>query len=256
MTKEKILGYLGTEAALRLTLLSETDSTNTRLKLMAQQGAAEGTVLIADSQTAGRGRLGRSFSSPGGEGIYLSMLLKAESETLMTLTPRAAVAVCRAIESLCAVRCGIKWVNDVLINERKICGILTEFDAESGFVIIGVGINVNNREFPPEIENVASSILLRTGERLSRSALAAAVIRELDRACASRNTDLSGCLREYRDRCVNVGRRCFILRGQEKTPVQVLGVNDDFTLSVLHSDGRTQALSAGEVSLRGIEGYV
>ena len=233
-------------------LAGRVDSTNLALRRMAED-APDGTVLTAASQSAGRGRQGRGFLSPEG-GLYLSMLLRPDSapELLPSLTPAAAVAVCRAVEAVCGARCGIKWPNDVVLGGRKICGILTESVGAAACVIVGVGINVNTASFPEELRDIASSVALQTGREHDIRALAVELVRQLDLAYAAWRGDPRSCLAEYRRRCVNPGRD--VLVGDRPGFAQAIG--DDFSLIVAYPDGTGEALRSGEVSVRGLYGYV
>ena len=175
-----ITSRLSAERAERVAFFGETDSTNRRLSELAAQGAPAGTVVIADSQTAGRGRLGRSFSSPPGRGIYLSYLARPQGgiEAAGELTARTAVAVRRAVSEVCAVAPGIKWVNDLVLGGRKICGILAETSGGTGGgIIVGIGINVCGAaaDFPPELRQTVSTVEEQTGRAQNRGALAAEI---------------------------------------------------------------------------------
>ena len=283
LDRAAILAALGDHPwADRLELLSSVDSTNNYLKARASQtspakercpsartgaeGSApdpasphSGAVAVAEAQTAGRGRLGRSFDSAPGAGSYLSVLLHpaCPPAALMTLTARAAVAVRRAIREAAGVEAGIKWVNDLVLNGKKICGILTELsvEAESGLVsyaVVGVGINCNRpaAAFPPELRSVAGSILSETGKRVDRNALTAALIRAL--------SELPGeeWLTEYRAACVNLGRPVQILApGRPPRPGTALDVGPNAELLVQTETG-VEAVRSGEVSVRGMYGYM
>ena len=226
------------------------DSTNLYLRRLAAT-AADGTAVIAASQTAGRGRMGRSFLSPAG-GLYLSVLLRPDCEAarLPSLTPLAALAVCRAVEGVCGARCGIKWPNDVLLDGKKICGILVEsvLGGEKPCVIVGVGINANTPSFPEELRPVAGSIAAATGEPVELDALAAALLSQLDALYAQWLSDGG---REYRRLCVSVGRE--VLAGGRRG--LALAVGDDYSLRVRREDGTEEELRFGEVSVRGLYGY-
>ncbi len=246
-------------------VLPEVDSTNDRLKALAAQGAPEGTALIADRQTAGKGRLGRRFDSPEGAGIYLSVLLRPHCPPaeLMTLTAQAAVAVRRAVGEVCGVLPEIKWVNDLQLHGKKICGILTElsFEAGTGLVsgaVVGVGINCNRESFPPELQKIAGSLLSETGRPVDRSRLAAAMVRELSRLPRLPWRE------EYRAACVNLGRRVRVLspvsgEGPEGVSGDVgpEGIAEDVgreaELLIRLADGSLLPVAAGEVSLREAE---
>lgn len=233
-------------------------STNALVRALAEQGAPEGTALIAARQTAGRGRRGREFFSPPGTGLYLSLLLRprAAFSRVTALTAMAAAATAEAVEALSGRAVQIKWVNDLLMDGRKICGILTEagVDWESGEVtwaVVGVGIDLRTPEggFPPELRDVAGAAFDGLDVPDLRCRLAAAVLDGL--------MDGYGRLgdrriwQDYCRRCVVPGRAVrILLPGREPVPAQALAVNEDFSLSVRLSDGTEQRLSAGEVSLR------
>ena len=167
LTEPEIRRFLGETARVGRTLvcLAEVDSTNLRARQLAAEGAADGTVVVADRQTAGRGRLGRSFQSPGGQGIYLTALLRPDlpPERLSPVTAMAGVAVCRAVERLCGVSPGLKWPNDPVLDGKKLCGILTELSLEGETarvqeLVLGIGINVSQRpeDFTPEVREIAA----------------------------------------------------------------------------------------------------
>lgn len=235
-------------------VLPVTDSTNNALKLLAAGGAPEGTTLIAERQTAGRGRLDRRFDSPAGSGIYLSVLLRpaCPPAELMTLTAQAAAAVRRAVGEVCGVLPGIKWVNDLQLNGKKICGILTELSFGAGGLVasavVGVGVNCNRaaEDFSAELQGIAGSILSETGKRVDRNRLAAAMLRELS------SLPHLDWREEYRGACVNLGKRVRILSpGAADCPEGVAeDVGPDAELLVRTDGGRLIAVAAGEVSLR------
>ena len=224
LTAPEIRRFLGETVRVGRTLvcLAEVDSTNLRARQLAAEGAADGTVVVADRQTAGRGRLGRSFQSPGGQGIYLTALLRPDlpPERLSPVTAMAGVAVCRAVERLCGVSPGLKWPNDPVLDGKKLCGILTELSLEGETarvqeLVLGIGINVSQRpeDFTPEVREIATSLVQALGHAVSRPALAAEIIREVDRLCAALAAGETGpYLAEYRRRCVNLGRTVRLLR--------------------------------------------
>ena len=233
--------------------LPETDSTNLAIRRLAAEGAAEGTVLWAARQTAGRGRLGRSFASPEG-GLYYSMLLRQSAEPArdLQLTPAAAVAAARALERECALRCGIKWPNDLVCGGRKLCGILCEsFEARGArYVVLGIGLNVNTEVFPPELREIAVSARQLTGRDTPLPALVGTLTEELDAAVAAERGNDPALLDEYRARCVSVGREVLLLRGGESRPAFALSVGEDYSLRVRLPDGSLEDVRFGEVSLR------
>lgn len=249
----------------RISCYDCVESTNTLAKAMALEGAAEGTILIADRQTGGRGRLGRRFLSPAGMGIYMSVILRPNCPPaqLMHLTCAAGVAMCDAVERVTGLRPGIKWTNDLVYQNRKLAGILTELtlDGVSGNVssaIVGIGINCcqQGRDFPPELEQIAASLAMVTGKEVCRSALAAAMIQTLfdmrnrlfDRKAAIMDT--------YRADCMTLGRDISLLRGEEVRHGTALDIDGDGALVVGFSDGHTETVGSGEVSVRGMYGYV
>ncbi len=259
LTEPEIRRFLGETARVgrALVCLPEVDSTNLRAKQLAAEGAADGTVVAADLQTAGRGRLGRSFQSPGGQGIYLTALLRPDlpPERLSPVTAMAGVAVCRAIERICGASPGLKWPNDPVLGGRKVCGILTELslEGETGRVQdleLGIGINVSQRpeDFTPEVREIATSLAQAVGHPVSRPALAAEVIREVDRLYAA-------LAAEYRRRCVNRGRTVRLLGPDGGETAEALDIDGDFGLVVRMADGTVRTVRSGEVSVRGLYGY-
>lgn len=263
--KEQILQYLRESCPWQDSLLwfDSIDSTSTRAKALAAQGAAHGTVLIADRQTGGRGRMGRSFLSPGGMGIYLSVILRPSCppQKLMHLTCAAGVAMCDAVERVTGVRPGIKWTNDLVYGTKKVAGILTELslDAKTGltaYAVVGVGINCCQAEgdFPPELAGIAASLNMVTGQAVDRARLAAAMIEalaEMDAALANKDAILDA----YRADCVTLGWEVSLVRGSEVRHGTALDIDGEGALIVKFHDGHTEAVSSGEVSVRGMYGY-
>ena len=229
-----------------LMVLDSIQSTNTRLRKMALAGAAEGTTLIADTQTGGRGRRGRTFASPEG-GLYLSTLLRPTGETdPATITCRAAVAAARAIESLCDAHIDIKWVNDLYLNGRKVAGILAEGvlspEGALSAVVLGIGINVYGA-LPAELDIIATT-LAREGYSLTREELAAAFLNEWERTESD-----PAWMAEYRRRNLVLGRDVTVLQGNTTYPATAVAITDEGHLLVRTADGERE-LSSGEVSVR------
>lgn len=261
----ELLALLPAERAENILCLDSVDSTNNRLRELALAGAPAGQVVLAESQTAGRGRYGRQFASPTGKGVYLSMLFRPESvqpASVSTLTAHVAVAICDAVQTVCGVRPGIKWVNDLLLGNRKICGILTEMsvESESGhiqYVIVGAGVNVNetDADFPAALRPIATSILAETGQRFARARLAAQMITELDKLRAVWPHEKARYLAAYRKDCVTVGKTVRLSGADEQTAF-AKAIADDFGLIVRFPDGTEKTVSSGEVSVRGLYGYV
>lgn len=268
MTESEIRSFLGETALVGRTLqcFDELDSTNLRAKQLALAGAPDGAVVTADCQTAGRGRMDRSFQSPRGKGVYLTALLRPDlpPERLLPVTAMAGVAVCDAVEELCGVRPGLKWPNDPVLGGKKLCGILTELslEGETGrvqYLVLGIGVNVGQTagDFTPEVAEMATSLAMALGRSVSRPALAAAEIRALDRLYADL---LAGNLAPYlaacRRDCVNLGRTVQLISpdGTRET-ARALDIDDDFSLVVRGSAGEVKTVRSGEVSVRGMYGY-
>lgn len=248
-----------------LLCLDTVDSTNTECKRRAMAGAEEGLVVIADEQTGGRGRLGRSFQSPKGRGLYLSALLRPrlEPEEVTDFTAWVAVAVCDGIQAACGVRPQIKWTNDIILGGRKLVGILTELGLESEsnaleYLIPGIGINVNHRseDFSPEIRDMATSLAQQLGKPVRRSELAAQVILALDRAYRDFPGNKGEYLAKYRADCMTPGHQVQLITPVSRQEAWAVEIDDQFRLVVELPDGERKALSAGEVSVRGMYGYV
>lgn len=264
--KDKIIFCLPPEHPWRDSVIyyESVDSTNIRAKALASSGAPEGTVVIANAQTAGRGRLGRSFQSPAGSGIYLSLILcpHCPPSGLMHLTCAVAVAVCDAVEAVIGCRPGIKWINDLVVNGKKLAGILTELsiDPKSGLVdyaVIGVGINCTQlpKDFPSEIREIACSAAMITGKSIDRSLLATAMITELEKMNRALLTEKERIMERYRQDCVTIGAEVTVIQNDTRRCGKALGVDGEGALIVAFSDGRTESVNSGEVSVRGLYGY-
>ena len=262
----EILSYLSADYPWKAHLhcFPELDSTTSHLKVMARQGAPHGTVLIADRQTAGHGRLGRSFHSPAASGIYLSFLLRPNCapQELMHLTCAAGVAMCDAVEKAAGFLPGIKWTNDLVWGKRKLGGILTELgfgaDGKVAFAIVGIGINCCQQpgDFPEDIRHIAGSLSMATGRPVNRAAVAAAMMESLFHMSDSLLTGREAILRQYRADCINVGQDISLVRGEEIRYGTALDVDDQGALIVRFQDGHTEAVNSGEVSVRGMYGYI
>ena len=247
----------------RFHYFNTVDSTNNYLKRQALLGAPHGTVAVADCQTGGKGRLGRSFQSPGGVGIYLSMLLRPDcpQEQLMHLTCAVGTAMCDALEEAAGVRPGIKWTNDLVCEKRKLSGILVELlnDTRGKLcVIIGIGVNCCQQltDFPEELRDRAGSLAMVTGRRIDRPKVAAAMMEALADMDRNLLTGKEAMLEQYRRDCVTLGQKISVVRGDEIRHGTALDIGDDGDLIVRFDDGHTEAVSSGEVSIRGMYGYV
>ena len=241
------------------------DSTNTRAKELAAQGTPAGTVLIADHQTGGRGRRGRSFHSPAGTGIYMSVILRPDCSPmeLMHLTCAAAVAACDAVEASCGIRPGIKWTNDLVCGQRKLAGILTELglspQGHVDYAIIGIGINCCQclSDFPEEIRSIAGSLHTVTGEIIDRSQVAAALLDAFFRMNDRLLTDKTAIMAQYRADCITLNQPISVVTADGSVRHGLaLDIDGDGALLVRFSDGSESYVSSGEVSIRGMYGYV
>ncbi|MBQ7038703.1 MAG: biotin--[Clostridia bacterium] len=243
--------------AFRLQLYGEVDSTNTLAREFAAAGAPEGTIILADTQRQGRGRMGRQFFSPKGSGLYMSIILRPESAvTPLYITTAAAVAVAEAIEEVAGIPSSIKWVNDVYCRGKKVCGILTEGAIADNlqYAVLGIGINVLSPigGFPPEIESRAGAVFDEKTPLAAhpREELAAAIITRFWGYYAALSA--KAFLQSYRKRDILKGRTVEVLdiNGTVIEEVTAQGITDDFALLVVDRYGKTKALSSGEVSLR------
>lgn len=249
-----------------LLCLNTIDSTNTECKRRAMQGAVEGFTVISDEQTGGRGRLGRSFLSPKGKGLYFSCILKPSGpiEDIVNLTAWVAVAACDAVEKTCGVRPQIKWTNDLILGGKKLAGILTEMeieaeDASVRYVIPGIGINCSHgpSDFPGELSDIATSLLMETGQSVDRNALAANLAEALDSMLEGFPQKLPQYLEKYRKDCCTIGREVKLIRADGTTEEgYAVDIDEDFRLLVRTASGEIQSVNSGEVSVRGICGYL
>ena len=238
-------------------------STNDELKKLAKQGAPEGTAVAAHTQTGGKGRRGRSFSSPKGTGMYLSVLLRpqAPAENCMHLTCAAAVAVHRAVHKSCGINAGIKWPNDLTWGNRKLGGILTEISAREGVVewaVVGIGINCCAPEegFDAAISHIATDLQTVSGQYCPPKILAEAVVQELKILAQTCTADRKMWMDDYRQHCVTTGREVQVITPLDSQPAVAKAVADNGGLLVEYADGRQETVSSGEVSVRGMYGYV
>lgn len=263
MRKDWILSHLGDHPwAEHLLVLEEAGSTNTLLKELGKNGAPHGTVVIADRQTAGRGRMGRSFLSPEGKGIYFSALIRPNvpPNELMHLTCAVGVAMCDAVEAATGLRPRIKWINDLVIGKRKLGGILTELslNPKTGLVdhaVLGIGINCGQTrsDFDESIRDMATSLSIATGKPVSRELVAAEMIRALASMELSQRESL---MERYSQDCITLGQSIQVLRSDTVRPGTAIGITPDGALIVRYDSGETEAVSSGEVSVRGMYGYV
>lgn len=259
-----IRSHLG-DCPWRVYLFSEVDSTNTRLKEMAKVGSPAGTVLVADRQTGGRGRLGRTFLSPGGVGVYLSALIRPDCAPteLMHLTCAVAVAMCDAVENAFGFRPGIKWTNDLVVGNKKLGGILTELglDPKTGrvdYAILGIGINCGQMEtdFDESIRDMATSARMVLGREADRNRLIAEMVLALENMDRTLLVSSDAMLGRYRADCITLGREISILRGDEVRHALALDIDREGGLIVRYDSGEIGTVTSGEVSVRGLYGYI
>jgi BirA family biotin operon repressor/biotin-[acetyl-CoA-carboxylase] ligase len=239
----------------------ETDSTNLWIKRLAKEGASEGTLALAEFQSAGRGRLGRSWEVPEGTSVMMSILLrpKFEPQYAPTLTLVMGMAVAKAVKNL-GFDVSIKWPNDVVVSHKKICGILTEMGVRDGkidYAVIGVGINVNIKEFPEEMADKATSLYLESGKEFDRSQIPGLVMEAFEEYYEkfAATCDLSGLKEEYESILANYNQPVRVLAKEPYEGV-ARGITDGGELLVEKTDGTIVAVSAGEVSVRGLYSYV
>ena len=262
--KEIIISQITTECPWRDTLYwyDTLDSTNTRAKAMAKEGAPHGTVLVAGAQTGGRGRMGRSFDSQNGAGVYLSVILRpgCAPKELMHLTCAVGVSLCEAVEKASGLNAQLKWINDLVLGKRKLGGILTELSIhpQTGLIeyaVIGVGINCLQTRFPRELDGIATSLSI-AGKPVSPAVLAGAVTESLWKLDGCLLSEKERIMDRYRNRCITLGQDIQILRGDVAAAGKALDVDSEGALTVQLSDGSTVTVSSGEVSVRGMYGYI
>ena len=249
-----ISGYLRHPEVFAIQVEKTLDSTNRLARDLAQRGGREGTVVVAGEQTAGRGRLGRSFFSPGGTGVYFSLVLRPSPETEASLlTTAAAVAVAQAAEEVAKRPAEIKWVNDIYMDGKKICGILTEgtYSIEEGRMesaVLGIGVNVSPpaEGFPEELRKKAGTILEKPGNN-ARSRLIARILEIFWQYYE--NLDAGTFYSEYRRRSLLLGKRVEILGKGRREPAEVLDIGRDFSLILQKANGEIERLRAGEVEI-------
>ena len=236
----------------KLEIWESIDSTNTRAKMLADENR-EICCVLADTQTAGRGKNGRHFFSPPGAGLYMSIILRTalSPDVCMLLTPYAAVAVVSALRAISPAEPGIKWVNDIYLHGKKVCGILTEpvFSQKKeilSYAIIGIGINIKKQTFPPELSAIASSVENEYSCQINRNRLAGEILRRLQNPSAQQ---LKDCLPAYRKDQILLGKKITVYRGNEVFPATALGITEEGALLV-QTETDTFPVFCGEVTIR------
>lgn len=264
MSKAEIDSLVDTKwAGKNVIYYDETDSTNNRAKEGGNNKEPHGTLFVADMQMAGKGRRGRVWKSPSGSSIYMTILLYPDIPPVKApqLTLIMAIAVAEGIREVTGLETKIKWPNDIVVNGKKICGILTEMSTEIDYinhVVIGVGINVNQDTFPDDIKETASSLKMELGKRIKRSGLIAAVMKNFEKyyEIFQETEDLSGLQELYNSMLVNKDREVKVLEPGNEYKAYAIGINQTGELIVRTPDGKEKEIYAGEVSVRGVYGYV
>ena len=240
--------------------LKEVDYTNEEAKRQGIQGAPEGTVCLAEHQTGGKGRLGRRWVSLPGEGIWMSILLHPgiTPYEVSQITLLAGLAVCRAIRSVTGCDALIKWPNDIVIHGKKLVGILTELAAEAdriNYAITGIGINVNQQQFPQEIAYKATSLFLETQHKWSRAPLVQKVLENFEDAYDSFLTEASfDFITPYKELCISLGREVSVQRGEQIIQGKAVDISRSGELVIETPQGHLYAINSGEVTVQGIYG--
>ncbi len=253
-TAQSVYSSLSSELRekLSVSVVPVVGSTNTELKALAEKGGAHGTVLVALEQTAGRGRLGRNFYSPKDTGLYMSILLRPDfsASEALNITACAAVAASMAIDTAAKTETQIKWVNDIYLSGKKVCGILTEasIDFESGglnYAVLGIGINLNTKAFPQELRDIAASV--SKDDTDLRPYISAEFLNRF--FGYYNNLSKREFLNEYRSRSMLTGKEITFVRGNETFDGTVIGIDDEMRLIVRLSNGKEAVFSSGEVQL-------
>ena len=240
---------------LNITVFQELDSTNNYLKKLGSQGEKEMQLVIAETQTGGRGRMGRSFYSPNGTGIYFSLLLHPEfsAEKSLFLTVMAAVSVAETVMKYNSNDVKIKWVNDIYIDGKKVCGILTEGAINGNkmldYAVVGMGINVVAPEngFPQEIKDIATAIFPGKTEENIKEKIVADIVNRFFEMYNGIDTDY---VKRYKEYSYLTGKEINIISGENTRPATVIDITDDCHLLVKNEYGETEEISSGDVSVR------
>ena len=264
MTEAEIKSLLHTDWVAKEVLYFDTiDSTNTKAQELAEKGYPSGTLVVADKQESGKGRRGRSWVSPSGTGIFMTLMIKPDinpnNASMLTLV--AALAVAKAITSVTGEEAMIKWPNDIVVNGKKVCGILTEMNAQFDYInhiVVGIGINVHNESFQEEISQMASSLMIEAGgKRFHRAQIIAETMSYFEQYYDTflKTQDLSALVREYDKLLVNRNKSVRVLDPKEPFDGKAMGITPKGELIVDTWESR-KLVSSGEVSVRGIYGYV
>ncbi|MBA4686651.1 MAG: biotin--[acetyl-CoA-carboxylase] ligase [Candidatus Galacturonibacter soehngenii] len=241
----------------------EIDSTNTKAKQLAETGATSGTLVVSNMQTAGKGRRGRQWESPSETGIFMTLILKPDMNpskaSMLTLV--MALAVVKACNEVTKSTCYIKWPNDIVLNKKKICGILTEMSAEMDYInhiVIGIGINANVDSFPEELKDKATSLKIENGKEVKRAMLINRIMVHFEHEYEifMHNESMKAQIDEYNEFLINKDKEVTIIEPSNQYQGIALGIDEIGKLLVKKEDGKIEAVYAGEVSVRGIYGYI
>ena len=239
-------------------VFQETTSTNDVIEKLGRDGVKEGVVVLADSQTRGRGRLGRSWMSATGQGLWFSVLLRPAlaPQAATRVTVASATALARALIRATKLPCQIKWPNDILVGDRKLCGILTEMNAEIEkihYIVLGIGVNVNfqSADFPEDLRSLATSLRIETGKSWARTPLAAEILKELDAVYERvRHGDFPAVAEEWESLCATLGRNVEISAGPRVIHGRAESLDDEGALLVRTEHGRLERVVGGDVTLK------
>lgn len=256
LSREGILPYVNDlNFFSNLQVFNTIQSTNDEAKLQAITNKANGICIISEEQTAGKGRLGRSFYSPAKSGIYMSVILRLgyDIEQNLLITSAVSVAVCRAISKICNIECNIKWVNDIYIKNKKVCGILTEatFDFESkslDYIIVGIGINVHSTAYPEELQDIVTALSEHTSEPILRCNLIAQILNELQ-IVVNDLTDKT-FLTDYKNKSCVIGEKINVITPNQTYLATAIDINDNGNLIVKNDSNEEIILNSGEISIR------
>ena len=257
MIDEKKLSFNAETLGMKIILLKSTDSTNNELKRLARINEESGTVVCAYSQTAGKGRFGRQWQSDSG-GLYFSFILRTDlpPSDIASITLAAGYAVCLAIRDYTGLDAKIKWPNDIIIENRKVCGILTEMAAQSDrmdYLITGIGINVNNAAFPEEIRHKATSLLIETGKNIDKTEFFRTVLTYLDKVMTSFLVSISlDEMENFKKLCATLGKNVSVRRGEKTLTGKAVDITPLGELVIETEDKEKMNISSGEVTVQGI----
>lgn len=240
----------------------EIDSTNNKAKELARKGAKEGTLVVADQQTSGKGRLGRVWESPAGTGIWMSIILRPNilPQYASQITLVAGLDMCEAIQEVTGLNAMIKWPNDVVVGGKKVCGILTEMSAEIegiNYIVVGIGVNVNMKHFPETLP-YASSLVLQGGKEYSRKEIITNFLERFEKDYEQYKVkpDLEALQKRYERNCINLHKKVKLVRKSGEVVAEAIGINKEGELCVKYEDGTEETVLSGEVSVRGLYGYI